>query len=139
MQVQEFFFKLEEIDDIAASFLNQFPAHKVFFFIGNLGAGKTTFIKKLCQKLGVVSEMSSPSFSIVNEYITNRSEKVYHVDLYRIKDESELLQIGIYDYLESGSYCFIEWPELLLSSVKGLKCELTFHECTSRKLAIFKS
>lgn len=83
---------------------------KVWLFEGDMGAGKTTLIKVLCKQLGVVSDMSSPTFSIVNEYATNGKEKVFHFDLYRLKKASELNDIGFDDYLYSGQYCLIEWP-----------------------------
>lgn len=76
-----------------------------------MGAGKTTFIKAICSYLGVVDMSSSPSFSIVNEYRLNSSERIYHFDFYRIKNISEVFDIGYEDYFFSGHYCFLEWPE----------------------------
>lgn len=76
-----------------------------------MGAGKTTLIKELCSHLGVSEGMSSPTFSIVNEYLGGRGEPVYHFDFYRINDVSEALDIGAEDYFFSGNYCFIEWPD----------------------------
>ncbi len=75
--------------------------------------GKTTLIKEICKKTNVVSEMSSPTFSIVNEYITTSGKKIYHFDLYRIKKVNELSEIGFQEYIDSNNYCFIEWPEIL--------------------------
>lgn len=138
MLVQEFFFELNDIEKVAASLLAIQPDNRIFFFEGNLGAGKTTLIKEMCKSLGVSSEMSSPTFSIVNEYETLDAQKVYHVDLYRIETKQDIVQIGLFDYLDSGSYCFIEWPSLLYDEVSGLRCELTIASSTSRKLAIFK-
>ena len=86
----------------------------VFLFDAPMGAGKTTFIKSLCQYLNVTDTMSSPTYSIVNEYNTNSKTKLYHFDLYRIKSSEELFEIGFEDYLLSGHYLFIEWPELAL-------------------------
>jgi tRNA threonylcarbamoyladenosine biosynthesis protein TsaE len=77
-----------------------------------MGAGKTTFIQALCRQLQVVDVVNSPTFSIVNEYLTHEGKSVFHFDLYRIKKAEELLDIGYEDYFFSGSYCFIEWPEL---------------------------
>lgn len=85
---------------------------KVFLFDAPMGAGKTTFIKSLCHYLEVTDTMSSPTYSIVNEYDTNTKTKIYHFDLYRLKSEEELFEIGFEDYLNSDNYLFIEWPEL---------------------------
>jgi tRNA threonylcarbamoyladenosine biosynthesis protein TsaE len=84
---------------------------RVWLFVGDMGAGKTTFIKELGKLLLVTDGMSSPTFSIVNEYWTTNKEKVFHFDFYRIKNETEAVEIGIEDYFYSGCYCFIEWPE----------------------------
>ncbi len=83
---------------------------KIFVFHGDMGAGKTTFIKSLCEALGVKEAVTSPTFSIVNEY---RSEnvKIYHFDFYRLKNQTEALDMGAEEYFYSGNYCFIEWPE----------------------------
>jgi tRNA threonylcarbamoyladenosine biosynthesis protein TsaE len=84
---------------------------KVWLFLGDMGAGKTTLIKEIGKWLGVTDAMSSPTFSIVNEYWTKDKKQVYHFDFYRIKNEIEAVEIGIEDYFYSGNYCFIEWPE----------------------------
>lgn len=84
----------------------------LFCFHGDLGAGKTTFIKQVCADLGVRSGMSSPSFSIVNEYTTDKQEVIYHFDLYRLKTPQELLDIGWEDYLQSERLILVEWPEM---------------------------
>ena len=85
--------------------------HKIITFQGEMGVGKTTFIKQLCKKLGVLTTTSSPTFSLVNEYETTENQKIYHFDFYRIKNQTEALDIGIDDYFDSGNWCFIEWPE----------------------------
>ncbi|MFT3886485.1 MAG: tRNA (adenosine(37)-N6)-threonylcarbamoyltransferase complex ATPase subunit type 1 TsaE [Flavobacteriales bacterium] len=102
----------EEAGELAAAMLHACPERRVFTFQGELGAGKTTLIKALCSELGVAEGTSSPSFSIVNEYRTNDNKRVYHFDLYRLRDASELDGIGFTEYLDSGDYCFVEWPEL---------------------------
>jgi len=97
---------------LAAQILTAFPASRVFALHGELGAGKTTLIKGFCAALGVTDPMSSPTFSIVNEYRSEHGGPVYHFDLYRLKDADELQGIGFTEYIDSGAYCFIEWPEL---------------------------
>lgn len=89
-------------------------AERVFFFEAPMGAGKTTFIKSLCTRLGVVDTMSSPTYSVVNEYAMQDGGRVYHFDLYRLKSSQELMEIGFEEYLGSGNYLFIEWPELAI-------------------------
>jgi tRNA threonylcarbamoyladenosine biosynthesis protein TsaE len=86
-------------------------APRVWLFRGQMGAGKTTLSKELLKQLGVVENVQSPTFSLVNEYQTKSGETVYHFDLYRLKNIQEALAIGIEEYLDSGNYCFIEWPE----------------------------
>ncbi len=85
--------------------------YKIFTLTGNLGAGKTTLVKEFCKILDSNDDVTSPTFSIVNEYLIP-SGKVYHFDLYRINDKEELLNIGFNEYIDSGNYCFIEWPEI---------------------------
>lgn len=85
---------------------------RIIAFYGEMGAGKTTFIKSICSKLNVIDNVSSPTFAILNEYITSDPDKsIYHFDLYRLKSYTEMLDIGYEDYFFSGNYCFIEWPE----------------------------
>jgi tRNA threonylcarbamoyladenosine biosynthesis protein TsaE len=102
---------LDELKLTARSFLSDFPSARIFAFHGELGAGKTTFIKALCEQLGIKDAMSSPSFSLVNEYHDAENNPVYHFDLYRLKSPEEAFDIGLEEYLYSGNYCFIEWPE----------------------------
>ncbi|MBK7943955.1 MAG: tRNA (adenosine(37)-N6)-threonylcarbamoyltransferase complex ATPase subunit type 1 TsaE [Flavobacteriales bacterium] len=107
----------------AQDILAAFPHARVFALHGELGAGKTTLIKGFCAALGVKDQASSPSFAIVNEYRAASGEPVYHFDLYRLKDASELEGIGFTEYVDSGHYCFIEWPEL----AEGLFSEDAVH------------
>ena len=96
---------------VAASQIISFSgANKIFLFYGDMGAGKTTLIKILCAKLGVEDSVTSPTFSIVNEYAGNEGP-VYHFDFYRLKSQNEALDMGYEEYFYSGNYCFIEWPE----------------------------
>lgn len=103
-------FSLTEINEVAAQVLAQNPK-KVILFNGEMGAGKTTFIKAFSKLLGVNDTMSSPTFSLVNEYQTSQNQKIFHFDVYRIKSEDEALDMGIEEYLYSGNWCFIEWSE----------------------------
>lgn len=105
-------YTLENLDTVAREILKHFPDSRVFAFYGEMGAGKTTLIKEICRVLGVDNEVQSPTFAIVNEYLTLAGESVYHFDFYRIKKLEEVFDIGYEDYVYSGCYCFIEWPEL---------------------------
>ena len=101
---------LSELNNIAQQILAFAGAERIFLFYGEMGAGKTTLIKALCQELGVVGQTSSPTFSIVNEYEGARG-RIYHFDFYRLKNQTEALDMGYEEYFYSGDYCFIEWPE----------------------------
>lgn len=116
---------LDHIKEAAIKFVEQMGDNTVFAFHGEMGAGKTTFIKAVCEKLGVEDQITSPTFAIVNEYRSNSGELIYHFDFYRIKNESEAYDFGYEDYFYSGSICFIEWPEkvesLLPNDVVNIK------------------
>lgn len=103
---------LSELPDLAQAIINFAQDCKVWTFRGDLGAGKTTLIKAVCKVMGVEEDMSSPSFALVNEYKTQDKQTLYHLDLYRLKDEQEAFLIGLEDYIDSGSFCFIEWPQV---------------------------
>jgi tRNA threonylcarbamoyladenosine biosynthesis protein TsaE len=104
---------LENIHLAAKEFVANMGTSKVFAFYGKMGAGKTTFIKAVCEYLGVEDVITSPTFAIVNEYRANKGEPIYHFDFYRIKKLEEVYDMGYEDYFYSGSPCFIEWPELI--------------------------
>ena len=104
-------FSLNEIESAANKLLAKTGDYKVFAFHGEMGAGKTTLIHALCDAMGVEDVVSSPTFSIINEYKTKQKQTVYHMDLYRIKDENEAINAGIEDCLYSGNVCLVEWPE----------------------------
>jgi tRNA threonylcarbamoyladenosine biosynthesis protein TsaE len=106
----EVVFSLDELENVAQKIIAQNP-NKVILFNGEMGVGKTTLIKKLCSLLGVEGATSSPTFSLVNEYQTATNQIVYHFDCYRLKSETEALDMGIDEYLYSGNWCFIEWSE----------------------------
>ena len=103
---------INQIDKAAKEFLNLTGNDKIFLFKGEMGSGKTTFIKAICSELGVNQEVTSPTFAIVNEYETTNGQQIYHFDLYRIDKIDELLDIGFEEYLNSDALIFIEWPEL---------------------------
>ena len=102
---------LEQLDDVASIILAYTSPHKKFVFFGEMGVGKTTLIKALSLQLGVSDVVSSPTFSIVNEYHTDDKTIIYHFDFYRIEDEKEAFDMGYEEYFSSNAYCFIEWPE----------------------------
>lgn len=107
----EITFDLSEIDTVAKALLKNLK-HHVVLLNAPMGTGKTTLIKSLSQALGILNPVSSPTFSIVNEYtIPNSNQQVYHFDLYRLNDEEEAYDMGLNEYLDSGNWCFIEWPE----------------------------
>jgi len=97
----------------ARQLLKQSGENKIFAFYGTMGAGKTTFIKAVCEELGVVDIISSPTFTLVNEYRTASGEAVYHIDFYRIKKQEEVFDFGVEEYLNGDTYCFMEWPGLV--------------------------
>ena len=103
--------ELSQIDKISSEIL--MLSKKKIAFHGSMGVGKTTLIKSICKKLNVLDVVNSPTFSIVNEYISEINGKVYHFDFYRIIDKQEIIDIGIHDYFDSSAYCFVEWPTMI--------------------------
>jgi tRNA threonylcarbamoyladenosine biosynthesis protein TsaE len=103
-------FQLQDIEAAAGLFWQQFPNQTVYAFHGDMGAGKTTFIHALCTIKGVTDTVGSPTFSIINEY-RYEGGKIYHIDLYRLKDEEEAIRAGVEDVLYSGNICLVEWPD----------------------------
>jgi tRNA threonylcarbamoyladenosine biosynthesis protein TsaE len=101
---------LSQLPQAAEAILANSAGNKIFLFYGEMGAGKTTLIKVLCETLGVTEQATSPTFSIVNEYI-GRDSRIFHFDFYRLKNQTEALDMGYEEYFYSGAYCFIEWPE----------------------------
>ncbi|MBP7151799.1 MAG: tRNA (adenosine(37)-N6)-threonylcarbamoyltransferase complex ATPase subunit type 1 TsaE [Bacteroidales bacterium] len=104
-------FDLSSIQQTAQQFIKLFDRYSVFAFYGNMGAGKTTFIKAICEILGVKESVNSPTFSIINEYEAADGRILYHFDCYRINKLQEAMDLGAEDYFYSGKICFIEWPE----------------------------
>ena len=103
-------FQLQDIAHAASVFWQVYPLQSVFAFHGNMGAGKTTFIHGLCEAKGVTDTVGSPTFSIINEY-RYPGGSIFHIDLYRLKDEEEAIRAGVEDVLYSGDICLVEWPE----------------------------
>ncbi|MBO7227051.1 MAG: tRNA (adenosine(37)-N6)-threonylcarbamoyltransferase complex ATPase subunit type 1 TsaE [Bacteroidales bacterium] len=101
----------KELSNIAAILLETFPDDRFFAFFGNMGAGKTTLIKEICSALGVSDNVCSPTFSIVNEYLDQNGESIYHFDFYRLNNIEETYDMGYEEYFYSGNYCFSEWSE----------------------------
>ena len=107
---------IDDISDCAANLLKQCQESRIFVLNGNLGAGKTTLIQALCGHLGYQGEVTSPTFSLINTYRGTDAE-IYHMDLYRLKNTAEAIDIGIEEYLASGQYCFIEWPDIIIDLI----------------------
>lgn len=108
---------LKELPGLAEPILRLYDDPKIILLYAPMGAGKTTLIKEFCRSLGSTDNFSSPTYSIVNEY-AYPGGKIYHFDLYRLKDKEELLDLGIEEYLDSGHYCIFEWPELVIDMIK---------------------
>jgi tRNA threonylcarbamoyladenosine biosynthesis protein TsaE len=102
-----------QLTTVAKKLLKHAGDSKIFAFYGSLGAGKTTIIKAICEVLGAIDTVSSPTFTLVNEYLTSKGKTLYHTDFYRIKKPEEVFDAGIEEYLSGDSYCFIEWPEIV--------------------------
>lgn len=128
----EITFSLDEIENVARIIVAENPS-KVVLFYGDMGAGKTTFIKQLAKELGVTEATSSPTFSLVNEYQSSNNQIVYHFDFYRLKNETEALDMGVDEYLYSGNWCFIEWAENIPNLIPDSHSVITLQELTSGK------
>jgi len=130
---------LETIQESAKEFVRLMGDDTVFAFYGKMGTGKTTFIKALCQELGVEDEVNSPTFAIINEYRSaTTAELIYHFDFYRIKKLEEVYDLGYEDYFYSGALCFIEWPELVeeLLPLDAKKVTITENSDGSRTITM---
>ncbi len=131
-------FELSDINEAAAKLLKAGAGKTVFAFNGQMGAGKTTFIHALCKIIGVKDALSSPTFSLINQYTAVGNKTIYHMDLYRLKDEKEAIIAGVEDCLYSGDICFVEWPEKALGIFPDdtLYVTITMVDTDTRKLII---
>ena len=127
---------IAHINEAARQFIENIGQSHVFAFYGKMGAGKTTFIKAICEELGVGDVITSPTFAIVNEYTTGEGTKVFHFDFYRIKKLEEVYDMGYEDYFYSGALCFIEWPELIEEILPddAVRVSITEQEDGTRKV-----
>jgi len=131
-------FALQDIDSAAYKFMTEMDDATVFAFVGEMGAGKTTFINALCRQLGVESDpTNSPSFAIINEYRSDTTaELIYHFDCYRLESEQEALDLGAEDYFDCGAICLIEWPERIAGILPDdtVRVDITVNEDGTRRL-----
>jgi tRNA threonylcarbamoyladenosine biosynthesis protein TsaE len=122
----------------AKQLLGQSGDSRIFAFYGSMGAGKTTIIKAVCETLGAIDIVSSPTFTLVNEYKTSSGESIFHIDFYRIKKKEEVYDFGVEEYLTGDSYCFMEWPELIedLLPEETVKVKISVDENEQRILTV---
>ena len=137
MEVREY--SLEELPALAGELLNRFGHLKVWVLEGLLGSGKTTLVQEIGQQAGIPDDIVSPTFSLVNEYRTAAGGKIYHMDLYRLKNISETAEIGLQEIEESGYFCLVEWGSAVgyIPSVPWLEIRIEHLEQTRRKIRIF--
>ena len=132
---------LEEYPKAAREFIEQMNGRHIFAFYGKMGSGKTTFIKSLCEEMGVTDTINSPTFAIVNEYEDREQNTIFHFDFYRIKSIAEVYNMGYEEYIYSGAYCFMEWPELVeeLLPEETVRVEIEEAEDKRRVIRIIES
>ncbi len=134
---EEIIYGLDEIVGLAQKAIEYINKYKLALFLGEVGSGKTTLIRHICEIMGVQDEVSSPTFSLVNEYMSGRGV-IYHMDLYRLNTEREAFEAGVMEYIDSGEICLIEWPELIdswLSAYPSVVFSLS-HQENKRKIEI---
>ena len=129
---------IEDLYPIIKELQPLFEEYKIVLLEGTMGAGKTTFVKEYCKFAEVLDQVSSPTFGLVNEYVTKKGNKIYHFDLYRIEDEEELYDIGFEEYLASGNICFIEWPKIAENFIpfKHILLNLLIVENNTREIQV---
>ena len=128
---------IEHIREAARAFIEHIGDRRIFAFYGKMGAGKTTFVKAICEELGVVDVVTSPTFAVINEYNIENGERIFHFDFYRIKKLEEVYDMGYEDYFYSGALCFIEWPELIEEILPddAVRVSITEQEDGSRQVS----
>lgn len=131
-------YELSTISSVAKSLISEAGKQKVWCFVGEMGAGKTTLIKEVCRQLHVTDTLSSPTFSIVNAYRTDEGKEIYHFDFYRIEDPLELMQLGVEEYFDSGNICLVEWPDRAVDYLPAeyLKINVKLVSDNSRELTV---
>jgi tRNA threonylcarbamoyladenosine biosynthesis protein TsaE len=131
-------FSLDNIEMAVQNFIAMLGKKTVVALHGEMGAGKTTFVHAVCKAMGVIDAISSPTFPIINQYKTHDEKIIYHIDMYRLKDEEEAVQAGVEDCLYSGNYCFVEWPDKAtgIFPADTLHITITAVENETRKLTI---
>lgn len=131
-------YHLNELRTAVTYLIEEAEEERVWCFVGEMGAGKTTLIKEICRQLGVTDQLSSPTFSIVNAYAGTTVGEMYHFDFYRIEDPAEVVQLGVEEYFDSGNYCFIEWPDRVADFLPAtyVKININLVSDNLRKLTI---
>tara|TARA_R100000005_G_C4999211_1_gene205921 strand:+ start:2211 stop:2645 length:435 start_codon:yes stop_codon:yes gene_type:complete len=131
---------LNDLEKVAQEIISFGKENDIWLLMGQMGAGKTTVSKELCKQLGVVDLVQSPTFSLVNEYLTKSGDVIYHFDFYRIEDTDELANIGVEEYFDSGNLCLIEWPEKVSELIpdKYLKMFIEVLEDDTRVIKLTK-
>lgn len=124
---------LDDINEVAKEFIGDNKDNRVFNLKGKMGAGKTTFIKALCKYLEVADNVCSPTFAIINVYLSKKEGEIYHFDFYRLEKEEQALDIGVEDYLYSGNYCFIEWGENIKNLIPKDCIEVKIEEIDNKR------
>ena len=128
----------KHLHDAADKLLKHFGEKRIFAFYGSMGAGKTTIIKAICKAMGAIDIVSSPTFTLVNEYKTIKGETIYHIDFYRIKKLEEVFDFGIEEYLSGDAWCFMEWPEMIedILPQETIRIRISVGENEERRLLI---
>jgi tRNA threonylcarbamoyladenosine biosynthesis protein TsaE len=129
--------KEKELEKIVRYILKNHREQRIFFLSGDLGTGKTSFVKAFCQYLNSKDDVNSPTFTILNQYQTDLGT-VHHMDLYRLKEPNDLIETGIYEIMDSGDYCFVEWPELLREYMvlDAIEIKISITSESKRKIVI---
>ena len=132
---------LDGLEDVAEQIISFAGDMSVWTFNGEMGAGKTTLIKEICDRYDVIDNVSSPTFSIINEYINNNNDYFYHFDFYRIEKEQEAMDIGCDEYFYSGNHCFIEWPSKIPNLIPDqfLQVEILIENESLRTIKLLKN